>query len=118
MTTGLMYLYRQPKLRVPVGTRADWEAIEKLRDAVAFLHKHGAPATLEQEVTIALESHVAGLSARFNGGDRFPTRTEALMQGRRGGGIHTGKPRSGTYALSPEEKQRLAEMKDRARRLP
>lgn len=94
LRTSLLYLYRVPKRRVKVATRADQDAIEKMRDAVAFLQAHGAPASLEQEATIALEAHVAGLAARYNGGQPFPAREGRLRDGRRAG-VH------GRAALSP-----------------
>lgn len=90
---GVLYLYRLPKQRVKLATRADLAALEKMRDAVAFLQDHGAPASLEQEATIALEAHVAGLAARYNGGQPFPARPGELAPGRRTGvhGRHAGR---------------------------
>lgn len=81
----VMYIYRRPSVRVKVNTRTDHGAIEKMRDAVAWLQARGAPASLEQEMTIAMEAHVAGLAARFNGGDSFPAREGDLAPGRRAG---------------------------------
>lgn len=101
--SGLLYIYRRPSVRVKVNTRTDQGAIDKLRDAVAWLQAHGAPASLEQEMTIAMEAHVAGLAARFNSGDPFPARAGDLLPGRRAG-VHGRVTEHPVLSLTPSKK--------------
>jgi hypothetical protein len=99
----VMYLYRRVAHRVKTTSRVEWAALERLRDAVYWLHQHGAAASLEQELTIAIEAHVAGLAARFHGNAPFPERPCDLTPGRRAG-VHAGRHQDGSIAATARSK--------------
>lgn len=82
------YSYRRAEDRERPCGRVEKAAMNRLRNAVAALQKHISAASLEQEMTLAIEHHAASLEQRFNGGRPFPEREGDLKPGRRGGGIH------------------------------
>lgn len=84
------YIYERPVERERPATRVEVEAFDKIRDLVAFLQSHGVPASVEQEMTIAMRAHYAGMAARLNANKPFPERSGDLKPGRRTG-VHRKK---------------------------
>lgn len=84
------YIYERPVERERPATRVEVEAFENMRDLVAYLQAQGVPASVEQEMTIAMRAHVAGMAARLHGNKPFPERSGDLKPGRRTG-VHRKK---------------------------
>ena len=85
------YIYERPVERERPATRVEVDAFERMRDLVAWLRGHGVPASVEQEMTIAMRAHVAGMAARLHNNQPFPERDGDLKPGRLTG-VHR-KPR-------------------------
>lgn len=88
--TALMpYVYLRPQNRLRPPTRVEAAALEDFRNLIAHLSTYNIPVSAEQELTIALRSHVAGWKARL-GLDVIPPREGELKRGRRVG-VHAGQ---------------------------
>lgn len=81
---SIFYEHIAARNRKRPPTRVEIDALNRVRNAVAFLRGKGArSATVEQEISIAVESHAAHLEIRYNRGVRFPDRPSDLPPGRR-----------------------------------
>lgn len=81
---GPVYVFQRSVDRERFGGRIEVEAVEGLRDLVAHLQAMGAPASMEQEISVAIRAHVGGMMARL-GLTVLPRRASDLPPGRRAG---------------------------------